>query len=358
MERLRILAAAVALLEFRADELRAFAGVNAETVRSVLRRDAEMFDVISTTTNGSPGRPANRYRVKDPARIREEIRELERALEPAGLGTRVRPERDTDEDRLIAVASAEDALLDSWRSEEPGERVVLAQTALAALGGARRMMPEEAVGADDPLRRRAGDVEVFAELTHAEALGEPIGTEELHRAATALSDLAEVAPKHTFQFLLGLSAMAMRNDQLLPLALALSKSRKPIDSIATLDANAWVEAAALEDTGYVLWSQRWAAPLAEHRLFAGMVVQDYGAETLATSLARLSEWHAPTVVLSERHSPDVVRNVSESGAFFLPSSAGMYGIARTMINAFRHTGFEAAGTEMVSFDFGEFGRSS
>ncbi len=358
MERLRILAAAVALREFRADELCAFAGANAETVRSVLRRDTEIFDVISTETKGGPGRPANRYRVKDPARIRKEIRELERAIEPAGLRTRVRPERDTDEDRLIAVASAEDAVLDSWRSEEPGERAVLAQTALAALGGARRMTPEDAVRADDPLRRRADDVEVFAQLAHAEARGESIGTEELHRAATALSDLAEVAPKRTFQFLLGLSATAVRNDQLLPLALALSQSRKPIDSISTLDANAWVEAATLEDTGYVLWSQRWAAPLAEHRLFAGMVVQDYGAESLDAPLVRLSEWRAPTVVLSERHSPDVVRNVSESGAFFLPSSAGMYGIARTMINAFKRTGFEAAGTEMISFDFGEFGRSS
>jgi hypothetical protein len=358
MERLRILAAAAALLEFRAGELCAFAGANAETVRSVLRRDTELFEVISTETNGGPGRPANRYRVKDPTRIREEIRELEQAIQPAGLETRVRPGRDTDADRLIAVATAEDAVLDSWRSDEPDERAALAQTALAALNGARRMTPEDAVQADDSLRRRTDDVEVFAQLADAEARGEPIDTDKLHRAATALSDLAEVAPERTSQFLLGLSATAVRNDQLLPLALALGQSRRPIDSISTLDADAWVEAAPLEDTGYVLWSQRWAAPLVEHRLFAGMVVQDYGAESLDAPLVHLLEWHAPTVVLSERHSPDVVRNVSESGAFLLPSSAGMYGIARTMISVFKRTAFEAAGTETISFDFGEFGRSS
>lgn len=357
MERLRILAAAAALREFRVGELCAFAGANADTVRSVLRRDAELFEIAPGEANGGPGRPANRYRVKELDRIREEIRDLERVLEPAGLRTQARPERDSEEDRLVAITSAEDALLDSWRAEEPGDRTVLAETALAALRAARRMVPE-AVDAEDPLRRRADDVEVFAQIAHAEARGEPIGTEDLHRAATALSDLADVAPERTFQFLLGLTAIAVRNDQLPPLGLALSGRHEPIDAISALDADSWVKAAPLEDTPYVIWSQRWAAPLAEHQLFAGTVVRDYGEENLDAPLTHLSKWRGPTVVLSKRCSFDLVSHVSESGAFFLPTSAGTPGITRTLINAFEHTGVEAtaAGPEEPSFHFGQFGQ--
>lgn len=352
MERLRILAAAAALREFTVGELCAFAGANADTVRSVLRRDAELFEIAPAKADGTPGRPSNRWRVKELDRIREEIHELEQVLELPRLQTQ--PERDSEEDRLIAVASAEDAVLDAWGTEESGERVVLAQTALAALGAARRMTPEEIVTEDDPLRRRADDIEVFAQLAHTEAHGEAIGTDDLYRASTALSDLAEVAPERTGQFLLGLSATAVRNGQLLPLALAISQQHKPIDAISTLDAKSWIEAARLENTDYVIWSQRWAAPLAEHRLFAGTIVDDSSEEGLEAHLSSVSEWLGPTVVVSRHQNLDRVRLVSEAGAYFLPSSAGVHGIARTVINA--AFGRARLGTEHFSFDFGMFGR--
>jgi hypothetical protein len=356
MERLRILAAAAALHEFTVGELSAFAGANADTIRSVLRRDAELFELAPTTADGGPGRPSNRWRVKELDRIRDEIRELEQALQPAGL--HARSERDsTNEDRLIAVASAEDAVLDAWHAEEPQERAVLAQTALAALGAAQRMTPQEIVEPNDSLRRRADDVEVFAQLAHTEAQGKPIGTTDLHRAATALSDLAEVAPERTGQFLLGLSATAVRNGQLLPLALALSQHHSPRDAISTLDAQSWVETAPLEDTDYVIWAQRWAAPLVARRLFVGTIIEDSSGESLDAPLSRVSKWRGPTVVVSKRHSVDQVRRVSEAGAYFLPSSAGVPGIARTVINSFGRAGLGASiGAEYRSFDFGVFGR--
>ncbi len=355
MKRLQILAAAVALGEFRVEELRAFAGANLETVRSVLRRDAQLFEVIRGGANGRPGRPAKRYRVRDVDRVRQEIRALERDLEAAGAMTSPQLDANSDEDRVAAISSAEDAVLDSWSARTPDERAVLAQTALAALGAARRIMPEDVVAEDAALRRRANDVEVFARLADAEASGKPIGTERLYDAATALSDLAEVAPERVPQFILGLSATALRNDQSLPFALALRGHHEPIEAISAIDASSWVKTVALADTNYVLWSQRWAAPLAKHRLFTGTVVGDIDEGTLDAPLRHLSKWQSPTIVISERDSVDLVRRVSESGAFFLPVSAGMSGIARTMLHAYQRRASPAMG-ETASYDFGQLDR--
>lgn len=336
MERLRILGAAAALREFTVAELSAFSGANAETVRSVLRRDAELLEIAQGESDGGPGRPANRYRVKDLDRVRDEIRRLEEVFQPAVLRTQGRPEHDSQEDRLLAVVSGEDAVLDSWHAQEPRQRTVLALTALAALRAARRMVSEESVDADDPLLRRTADIEVFAQLAYAEARGEPIGTEDLHRAAEALSDLSEVAPDRTSLFLHELTAIAVRNDQLPPLALALSPSLEPVDAIHTLDAGSWVKAGSLAGTAYDIWWERWAAPLANHGLFAGVVVQDDGGVSIDAPLVHLSKWRGPTIVLSKRHSVDLVSQVSESAAFFLPTSAGAPGITRTVINASEH----------------------
>jgi tetratricopeptide (TPR) repeat protein len=353
MERLRILAAAAALRVFTVAELCAFAGANADTVRSVLRRDAELFEPVPAASDGNPGRPAKRWKIKGLDRVREEIRELEKVFQPASVEGRI--ERDPDEDVFVAIGSAEDAILDSWGADAQ-DRVVPAQTAIAALRAARRMMRDSAIAPSDLLHRRADDIEVFAKLACADASGDTIGTEDLHRAAVALSDLAEVAPERIPQFLLGLGSIAVRNGQLLPVALVVSQQHEPVDVVSALDAQSWVEVQPLAGAGYRVWFQRWAAPLAEHHVIAGAIVEDATDECLDAALSEAAIWPGPTVVVSKSYSEDRVRRVSEAGAFFLPSPATSSAIASTIINAVRRTRLTpGAGSEEVSPHVGTFG---
>src|SRR5579862_2413976 len=120
MERLRILTAAVALSEFTVAELCAYSGANESTVRSVLQRDSELLERLDSLEQSGAGRPRGRYRVRDTASIRHELRQFEQNVEMLGAARLEQPPPETTDDRLAALIVAEDAVVRAWDADADG----------------------------------------------------------------------------------------------------------------------------------------------------------------------------------------------------------------------------------------------
>ena len=333
MERLRILAAASALGEFTAAQLAAYSGANENTVRSTLRREPRLFEVVPGETAANvAGRPPKRYRVVDVESIRAEAHALEQSLAPlAGQAPdEPRGAAESEQDRLDAIVVAEDAVIRSWDAADPDEKRVLAEVALESVAQARAAGTEVAGG--DALDRRAAGVEAFAQLARAQARSEPLRVGMLKRASSGLSNLAEVAPDRVPRFLLGLGEAAITAGELPPVALVTGTHATPSDAIPQLADTAWIKRSLLRNRGTV-WAQRWAEPLLKWHLFTGLVVYDPGTKQLEESLESLKDWQLPTVVVSGRKSMRAVGKVAEAGAYFVPSSNGVSGLSATLRSA-------------------------
>ena len=137
MEQLKVLVAALALREFTVDEISDLSGVNTSTVRSVLKRNAELFrradargdrDDVANSQRGR-GRPANRWVVVDCEKVRRLVDEMGALpkFEPsyANVGA--------DDWRLVAVSVAEDALAQVSDESDPELQVRLLRSARSSL---------------------------------------------------------------------------------------------------------------------------------------------------------------------------------------------------------------------------------
>ena len=216
MERMRVLAACLALREFTISEVIAYSGANENTVRSVLRRDSELFEELPErrgTGTHRPGRRAGRWRLVDPSKIRRLATDLQGEL--AGIqpeiASAVQPDEATYDDRLAAVTVAEHALLRAWEEPNPELRHVLSEIALNNLAEASPPSAGDKVGSEEggrpdyapnandisglssseeeilPIRIRA--VAVLATLIEAESAGSVISSAQLAEAAIAISRL-------------------------------------------------------------------------------------------------------------------------------------------------------------------------
>lgn len=106
MERVKVLSAAAALRDFTVDELVALSGVNANSVRSVLKRSPEFVHRLGATHDGQRGRPSTKWAIVDSATSSKLIAELN-----ALSNTEVpRFEPRWDDRHEVAVSMAEDAL--------------------------------------------------------------------------------------------------------------------------------------------------------------------------------------------------------------------------------------------------------
>lgn len=229
MERVRILAASVALREFTIPELVAYSGSKERTVRSVLLREKELFERLSdageeldagqlatgtspTGGRGSrgPGRPATRWRVVDPQQIRLLVEnlhsELAEAKQEATTIMQQSGKADVERFRLAAVKVAEDTVMRAWEEPNPGLRRVLAETVLNNLADAGPQPVDDEVGspgsdwwnaapsdgssqAEEALRYRAQGLAVLAQVIDKEAYSQVLTTEQLAGAALAVSKL-------------------------------------------------------------------------------------------------------------------------------------------------------------------------
>lgn len=229
MERVKILAASVALREFTIPELVAYSGAKERTVQSVLLRETGLFERLSdageeidagqsaigaspTGGRGSrgPGRPATRWRVVDPQRIRRLVENLHSELAEAKQEVTTTMQQsgkaDVERFRLAAVKVAEDTVIRAWEEPNPGLRRVLAETVLNNLVDAGPQPVDDEVWSpgsdwwsatpcegssqtDEALRYRAQGLAVLARAIDMEAYSQVLTTEQLAEAALAVSRL-------------------------------------------------------------------------------------------------------------------------------------------------------------------------
>ena len=334
MERLRILAAAAALREFTVAELVAF-GANDNTVRSVLRREGELFEAVAKggSRRAGKGRPAAVFRAVDLDRIRREVQELERVTAIVPQLIEPRSDTESEQDRLVPIVVAEDAALRAWRAELPEEKVVLAQSARRSLGQAKLADAEGVRSAE--LTTRAQSVAAFAALAESEAHGQA-NERAFARAWSALADYADVvAPERAREVMAGLGDLAVRHDQLPPLAVLTDVTVTPAEALPELGAG-WIRVNVDEAHHETLWAQKWAESLVEHKLVYGLVVHNrFSGAEFELSLGRVADWRpVPAVVISDEVSAYNVSLVSRAGAFSIPASEGFDAVAETLRSAF------------------------
>jgi DNA-binding CsgD family transcriptional regulator len=123
MERIRIYRAALALDNFTVGELAAHCRVNANTVRSlVTSRARDYFEVVGHQPHEGPGRPAQRFRLRDREAVQRILRDHRRALsddqdltaragEPRSLPTVEAPDLSPANDLLLTLRWAETQIL-------------------------------------------------------------------------------------------------------------------------------------------------------------------------------------------------------------------------------------------------------
>lgn len=352
MERLKVLAAAAALHTFTVADLVRHTGVPSNTVSSVLRRNARLFEDAKPSERGSRGRgrPRRRYAVADLTAINAEIRAIE---ETVGTVSRLLGVPDTEdgggnpeEERAALVSVAERTIMRAWDTDDADDRRVLADTArlnLAAVAPSpapdmpiyRETSPYLRVKAPDErgapslageeLTVRARSLAVLVDLTSDAAEGRAIGVTDLQRAATAVATLSGVtSPERMHRFLGGLVMIAQAGDELAPVGLVTRKGDTPGAVIEGVDDSEWYMR-KLPGTGDVVWAQRWARTLADRRLYACNVLYDTGdrdedfRDTLhrVADLSSLSKPSVPRIVVSGSYEPGRINTVARAGAMLL-----------------------------------------
>jgi hypothetical protein len=310
-QRLRILAAAAELGRFTAYELAAATGISSNTVRSILRRDAEFFEVGSSAdTRRSRGRPTNLYSVSDMEGIRHELTDVRESLEWTPVPDSETSEADHHSARLEV---AENSLRRALASEDPEDRRKLIEIALrtAAVLLEQSDLPTE-------LGRKALALKASAEMLGVGYLEVPQRQGALHEVATAIAAIAEHSAPTALALLRGLLGVTRELRLAPPVGLILHGDLRPENIFVTEADDDWMKVSAHER--WDLWSPRWSEPLAKHAVLAGVVL---GAEAdqidVEASLSELRSW-TPKIVMGD-YSPGLTDQTARIGALFVSNAA-------------------------------------
>lgn len=328
-ERLNVLAGAAALREFTAPELAAFTGTNPGTVRQVLRREQSSRSLFTQSDGRGPsgdGRRPVLWRLSDEGAevILEEIADEESSVRSlASAGVEHRDVTDLLDRTELYLSSAEDAVGRSYQINDSIERSALARiainlanaanpysrrnlqsslsdpwweapehagsftrrtevgiTSLQVVSGAHfgTQIYEDTSSALDPdyaqVRWRARCIVAFANLAVRLAEGLAIGSDDLMRAAEAVSQSSEVLPiQHTLNWVKVFIAASGESGNLPPVAILTKSEQSPRD-LFPVNRN-WRRLnppPELAHTGYVLWVESWAEALLASNLIPGVVV--------------------------------------------------------------------------------------
>jgi hypothetical protein len=350
-ERLKILGAAAALREFTVTRLASYSGAKQDTVRSVLRRDSQLFERVPNATAaersgvGAAGRPPGLYRVRDPKQIQAEMADLERDLVllrsssavPAAQGVTGEgvqtaltagptSTRDPDASRLAALEIAEDAIFKSWRAGDPNKAALLANTAkeslsyVSSLGSASQR-------SGDSIDDRAQNIGAFADLAQVRATKGHVSLGNLRKASDALAGLAETTPLELLRpFMSIIVDAAIQTNQMPPLEVILEEREQPDAALRTALGTALVEI-KVGPTRKSVWSQPWARALVSVGLPAGILVLDRieSPSEFEDALAgAIRGRQTPrTFVLGNRFDVELLLRVARAGAVFLPLMANI-----------------------------------
>jgi hypothetical protein len=324
VERLRILTAAAALGEFTVGQLAAYSGINENTVRSVLRRDADFFcespaGRTTTTDDGRArtGRPPRLWKVKDAAAVRHLIQEQELAV-AALAGDAPAPYAGLSQspvgDPRTPLAVAERALARAWRSADAELRAVFLTTV-------RETVHESRFESADPAARRhalvLGRLADFVDRPIHRGL---VTSKELEAAAGSVAELASVAgPERAWPLFLLFSRFSVDSSGLPPVGILTDEDASPEEVLLDIRDPHWTGEPVGD--GEVVWSQKWAAPLARTGLLTGVVLPYRAGEVerLQVSLNTVANLRLRKIVVSEVADRDMLLATASAGASFVPS---------------------------------------
>jgi hypothetical protein len=310
-QQLRILATAAQLERFTPYDLAAATGTSSNTVRSVLRRHRELFDVATAVgTKRSRGRPTKRYTVANADALRAQLGEVRDSLDWVAMPSI----EATDIERQTArLDVAESSLRQALSTDRDGDRRKLAGVAVETAD----VLLEHAALPNELVRRALG-VKATGEMLGIRDVAPPQRQGALHDVAAAIAAVAERSPITALVLLRALLQVTRQLDQAPPVGVILHADVKPEHLLVTGTDTPW-QKWSVEETGESLWSPAWSAPLAEHSALAGVVLRvAAGRFNVGASLSALREW-TPKIVMGDA-SPDLIEQATKEGAMFLPSS--------------------------------------
>jgi hypothetical protein len=309
--QLRILATAAQLQRFTSYDLAAAAGASPNTVRSVLRRHPELFDVATAVgTKRSRGRPTKRYTVADADALSAQLAAVRDSLGWVAM-PRIAP---ADIDRQAArLDVAENSLRRALMADRDDDRRKLAAVALETVD-----VLLEPAALPDELTRRALGIKAAGEMLIIRDVARPQQQGALHEVAVDIAAVVEHSPITALVLLRALLQVSRQLDQAPPVGVIVHGDIQP-EHLLVADTDTPWRQWSVEETGESLWSPAWSAPLAERSALAGVVLRVHaGRSDLAASLSALREW-TPKIVMGDS-SPDLIEQATKEGAMFLPSS--------------------------------------
>lgn len=343
-ERLRILAAAAELRSFSAAALSARANANLHTVRAVLQRDHELFEVIGQQRGA--GRPARRFRVADEQRLtaelgRAQLSSLDESDFPASAGLSSGAESDSGPSQATGglpplpepltgtplrqrpsealLEAASTALTRAVGAQDVRERATYAgsaaRTTSALLRGEDELAFEPSFMAPDGQHRRAALLGLAAEmvlLTCGEATGSSL-RDGLARVASALVPVVEHAPDQIPRFLRGVLTVSRQLGFAPPVAVVTTSMQPDPFLLRGRPAGDWV-AHPLTELHSTLWSPSWAEELLQSRSLAGMVVDGQHVSDFADYLGKLEGWRMPKIVSCTALEAEADDDIGRAGA--------------------------------------------
>jgi hypothetical protein len=310
-QQLRILAAAAQLERFTSYELAAATGTSSNTVRSVLRRHAQLFAVDTVAGGqGSRGRPTNRYAVVDAEALRAQLGDVRDSLE----WTPMPRLETTDVERQAArIEVAEGSLRRALATPSDEDRRTLASVAVeVAEASLQAGLPVE-------LQPRAHWVKAGGELAGLVDTSPTQMQGTLGSIATSIAAVVAHSDAGALVLLQTLMRVTRQLRQAPPVGLIVHGDVEP-ECILTGNVKTLWRQRALTRNGGLLWSPAWSAPLADHDALAGVVLRvDAGHGDIGASLSQLRKW-TPKIVTGEP-DPEVIERATKEGAMFLPSSS-------------------------------------
>lgn len=333
MEKLKVLAAALALPDFSVDELSGLSGVNPSTVRSVLRRNPSLIRRVAeqsarrraVSAPSVRGRPSSRWTVADSDQIR-------RLIDDSGALPRFVPSRASTgagDWREAAVAVAEDALAQVGSESDEALQGRLIRSARSSLffGNADKSPDNQAPWwktEDSQFAVRARGVDALAavaDLMPAKpgAAAEAPTRDTLRDTARYIAAAIRAAPERGEEiYFAPFSQILARSGEFAPLFAVCARDQEPGFPFA----GDWIEVAPTDfrATAARVMTQTWATPLVNVSACMPIVVSSLkaGLPLVDQVIPSIRVTSRPAVVFGSLYEGGIIKKSGLAGALFAP----------------------------------------
>jgi hypothetical protein len=324
VEKLKVLAAALALQDFTIDELSGLSGVNPSTVRNVLKRNPTLIQRASQPSDHataglrrSRGRPSKRWVVADGAEIR-------RLIDETGALPKFEPNyanMEAGDWREAAVAVAEDALAQVGDQSDAVLQERLLGSARSSLffaendtsiSGKIPWWQDE----DSPFAVRARAVDTLATLASLPTTQRTPNV--LRDTATRLAEAMQVAPdRGEATYFVPFSQILAQSGEFAPMYAVCAREEEPVYPLA----DEWTEVVMPDfhaAVGHIV-TQVWAKPLVNVSTSMPVVVSSKKLDAeVSQMIDGIKTMPRPAAVFGSAFKRTLIKKSSWVGASFVP----------------------------------------